>query len=330
MSHKKGKAAKKRSGKRNRGKGRLKAIVLFVVVICIVLFAVYSFCRYGQGKRKPATEIAWTEAPSQARTAKPKPQERNTGKNVPAKRKPETQPANHPTIPQIIDYTDLEYPVSYAAQPEQVIFHTGYTVSFNKNRKIPNWVSYELTIDEAVGTEKRYDKFVADPFVKEGTATTADYRNSGYDRGHMAPAADMKWSLAAMKESFYLSNICPQHPKLNQRRWKDLEDRVRKWAVADSAVIVICGPVAGEPVQYIGNGVAVPAGFFKVILSPYKKQPKAIGFLFGNKHCTQPLRSYAVSVDSVETVTRLDFFPSLPDGTENLLEAYVDTTYWKL
>ncbi|MDR0657552.1 MAG: DNA/RNA non-specific endonuclease [Mediterranea sp.] len=238
---------------------------------------------------------------------------------------------SYPSIPRATGYTGLEYPVSYSSQPEQIIVHAGYVVSYNKNRKIPNWVSYELTIDETMGKEKRYGKFMSDPLVKEGAVTTADYRNSGYDKGHMASAADMKWSNAAMKESFYLSNICPQHPKLNQRRWKDLENKVREWAIADSAVIVICGPVVNESPQCIGgNNVVVPHGFFKVILSLRKKQPEAIGFIFHNEHCVQPLRSYIVSIDSVETVTRLDFFSPLPDETEDRIEAYVDTAYWGL
>jgi endonuclease G len=332
MSHKKRKTAAKKSRKKSKKKRRFHAGVFFVIIICLLLIAtIYYFYRHEQEKRKPVSAPKQTEASIRTQTAELKPQRKNTHNETPAKRKPQTQTANVPSIPQIIDYTDLEYPVSYSSQPEQVIFHTGHVVSYNKNWKIPNWVSYELTIDETMGEEKRHDKFIPDPFVKEGAVTTADYRNSGYDRGHMAPAADLKWSNAAMKASFYLSNICPQHPKLNQRRWKDLENNVRKWAIADSAVIVICGPVVnGSPEHIGGNNVVVPHGFFKVVLSPYKKQPKAIGFVFDNKQCTQPLRSYVVSIDSVETITRLDFFSSLPDGIEAPLEAYVDTAYWGL
>jgi endonuclease G len=332
MSHKKRTITRKKPRKQHKKKKRFNAGAFFAIVICILLVAgIYRFYQYEQEKRDPVTASEQTEAPIRTKAAGPKPQEKKTNKETKAKKKPEARTANVPSIPQIIDYTDLEFPVSYASQPEQIIFHAGHAVSYNKNWKIPNWVAYELTIDETMGKEKRRDKFTSDPFVKEGTATTADYRHSGYDRGHMAPAADMKWSDAAMKASFYLSNICPQHPKLNQHRWKDLEDKVREWAIADSAVIVICGPIVNKSSQYIGNNnVVVPHGFFKVILSPYKKQPGAIGFIFDNEHCTQSLRSYIVSVDSVETITRLDFFSPLPDDIEDLLEAYVDTTYWGL
>ena len=106
---------------------------------------------------------------------------------------------------------DLEIPVSSVPRQEQIIHHKGYTVSYNKDLKIPNWVSYELTRQETKGKEKRSDNFIADPLVKGTIATNADYARSGYDKGHMAPAADMKWSPEVMKESFYFSNMCPYH-----------------------------------------------------------------------------------------------------------------------
>lgn len=114
----------------------------------------------------------------------------------------------------------MEIPVSLAPKQEQIIRHTGYTVSYNKDLKLPNWVSYELTRQETKGKEKRSNRFIADPLAIGTIATNADYTRSGYDKGHMAPAADMKWSPKAMKESFYFSNMCPQHPQLNRRGWK--------------------------------------------------------------------------------------------------------------
>ena len=115
---------------------------------------------------------------------------------------------------------DLQTPISLIPRQEQIIHHTGYIVSYNKDLKLPNWVSYELTREETKGKEKRSNRFITDPLVKGLIATNADYARSGYDKGHMAPAADMKWSPQAMEASFYFSNICPQHPQLNRRGWK--------------------------------------------------------------------------------------------------------------
>lgn len=66
---------------------------------------------------------------------------------------------------------DLEIPISLIPRQEQIIRHKGYTVSYNKDLKIPNWVSYELTRQETKGKEKRGDNFIADPLVKGAIAT---------------------------------------------------------------------------------------------------------------------------------------------------------------
>ena len=211
---------------------------------------------------------------------------------------------------------DLEIPISLIPRQEQIIRHKGYTVSYNKDLKIPNWVSYELTRQETKGKEKRGDNFIADPLVKGAIATNADYARSGYDKGHMAPAADMKWSPDVMKESFYFSNMCPQHPQLNRRGWKNLEEKIR-------------GPIIDKPSKTIGkNKVAVPERFFKVILSPFVKPARGIGFLFNNRQAVEPLSTYAVSIDSIEKLTHMDFFSPLPDEIENAVEANADYYQW--
>ena len=224
---------------------------------------------------------------------------------------------------------DLETPISLAPRQEQIIRHSGYTVSYNKDLKIPNWVSYELTREETRGKEKRGNRFITDPLVTGPIATNADYTRSGYDKGHMAPAADMKWSPEAMKESFYFSNMCPQHPQLNRRGWKNLEDKIRNWAIADSAIIIICGPIIEKQPKTIGkNKVAVPQRFFKVVLSPFAKPIRAIGFLFNNEQAVEPLSSYVVTVDSIESLTNMDFFAPLPDEIENKIEADANYSLW--
>lgn len=226
---------------------------------------------------------------------------------------------------------DLERPILITSRPEQIINHAGYSVSFNSEWHIPNWVSYELTQDETMGNLKRTDKFVIDPEVSSICATNEDYSHSGYDRGHMAPAADMKWNSTVMKECFYFSNMCPQKHSLNAGRWKTLEEKVRDWAQQDSAIVVICGPIVEKGYQTIGsNKVVVPQRFFKVILAPYSRSPKAIGFIMKNDKEALPLGSYAVTVDSVEKLTGMDFFSALPDDIENKVESNMNTSTWGL
>ena len=269
--------------KKSHSNNRLGCIIAIIVLIPI-LFGVYLYCQQinTQNNNEPQTDISL----------------------------------------QIPLGKDLETPIPLVPRQEQIIRHSGYTVSYNKDLKIPNWVSYELTREETKGKEKRGNRFIADPLVTGPIATNADYTRSGYDKGHMAPAADMKWSPEAMKESFYFSNMCPQHPQLNRRGWKNLEEKIRNWAIADSAIIIICGPIIEKQPKTIGkNKVVVPQRFFKVVLSPFAKPIRAIGFLFNNEQAVEPLSSYVVTVDSIESLTNMDFFAPLPDEIENKIEA---------
>ena len=111
-----------------------------------------------------------------------------------------------------------------------MIRHTGYTVSYNAETKIPNWVAWTLTPERFEETVSRYDKFLPDPEVVI-PVTTEDYKRSGYDRGHLCPAADNKWDEQAMRESFYMTNVCPQDHNLNRGDWKELEEACRDWTM---------------------------------------------------------------------------------------------------
>ncbi|MCC8037470.1 MAG: DNA/RNA non-specific endonuclease [Bacteroidales bacterium] len=224
---------------------------------------------------------------------------------------------------------DFEKVITAPGLPEQIINYKGMTVSFNASTHNPNWVAWELTRDEAAGEEPRSNKFHADPDV-HGCATPDDYRNSGFDRGHMAPAGDMKWSQKAMEESFTMTNICPQAKALNTGAWKKLEEKCRLWADRDSALVIVCGPVPGDPVDlYIGTSqVVVPQRFFKVILAPYANPPRGIGFIMPNERVEGGMQRAAVSIDEVERVTGHDFFSALPDSIENVIEAQCNFNLW--
>ncbi len=217
----------------------------------------------------------------------------------------------------------LEIPVYESARGGQVIKHLGYTVSYDADFKTPQWVAWELTAEEAQGEEPRYNKFQADPEVRGAKAYPNDYTNSGYDRGHMAPAADMKWSHEAMVESFYMTNVCPQNRNLNRGDWKELEELERTWAVRYGSVSIAAGPIyyTKTPERIGANKVAVPDAFFKVLLVGYPKQPKAYGFIFKNEAGSRALSYYQLTVDEVEKATGMNFFSKLPDEVENKIEA---------
>ena len=212
-----------------------------------------------------------------------------------------------------------------------IVVHTGYTVSFNSDWNIPNWVAYELTKEEVAGDEPRSEHFLPDPEISN-CPTTDDYKNSGYDRGHMAPAGDMKWSATAMKESFYLSNICPQNHNLNSGDWKSLEEHLRAMANQYDKVYIACGPIVSTSPKSIGkeHKVTVPAAFFKAVLRQKGDSWSAIGFMFSNEAGHKNLSTYAMSIEDLQIVTDLDFFYNLPDNIEEQVEATYFLSDWDL
>ena len=175
-------------------------------------------------------------------------------------------------------------------------------------------------------------KFDVDPAVR-GSAELADYRRSGYDRGHMIPAADVKWDAEAMRESHLLTNVCPQDHKLNAGAWATLESNCRQWARRDSAIIIICGPVLSDymprSIGRDGRVIPVPERFFKVLLAPYTTPPRGIGFLMANGPVGGGVQNAAVTIDEVEAVTGYDFFSALPDEIEDEVESQCAYHQWQ-
>jgi endonuclease G len=225
-----------------------------------------------------------------------------------------------------LNYESVMFPRGLS---DKVVKYKGYTAHFNKDLHIPNCVTYEITANETRGKRERSGNFERDESVT-GCPNWWDYRDSGYDRGHMAPAGDMKWDEQAMNETFYLTNVCPQDAALNAGMWNDIEIKVREWARRDKSLIVVTGPIMGKNQETIGQDIdiAVPEAFFKVILSPNTTPKKAIAFICPNRSCGGTMQSYAVSVDEVEKRTGMNFFNALPDEIENRIEATCNLNQW--
>ena len=195
---------------------------------------------------------------------------------------------------------------------DTLVRYDAFTVHFNSERGIANCAVYELVNNELNGTAERSDEFMADPGVK-GCPSPADYAGSGMDRGHLVPAADLKWSPNGMRQSFLLTNVCPMHKALNEGGWAKLEEKVREWTRRDSALLVFSGPVVSERDTTMADGhVTVPGAFYKVVVAPCVRPMRAVAFIYPNGHSGGRLRQYAVSIDEVERRTGLDFLPPCP------------------
>ena len=266
MAKRKGKAKSRK--KKSQGPSwvsviRRTFVLAALLVICFIgVLYVYNYLYPVSEKKTVVVEQKKPAAP--------------VSPSVPGEIKPSVPKAATFKIP-----ANAEIPKLQAKRSEQVIRHEGYTVSYNSDYKIANWVAYELTGEEAKSKKaERSNKFVPDPAVKGATATNEDYTRTGYDRGHLAPAGDMKWSAKAMRESFYFSNICPQKPGLNRGIWKELEEQSRLWAKDYGSLLIATGPVITDGMKQMGkNRVGVPGAFYKVICYVSGNEYKAIAFI---------------------------------------------------
>ena len=217
----------------------------------------------------------------------------------------------------------------------ELVDHGGFALDYAENWEQAAWVAYILNGDDLRGawTERR-NNFRSDPLVSTRSASDNDYRGSGYDRGHLAPFADFAWNAELADATFYMSNISPQDRAFNQGIWRELEELTRDWAKRDGRLYVVTGPVRSRPpLGYIGREeqVAVPAAFFKVLLDLEEPAQKGIGFVIPNAASDRPLTEYMVSIDSVESVTGLNFFPELmPADLEARIEAAARPGDWPL
>ena len=220
-----------------------------------------------------------------------------------------------------------------------------YKICYRETYEQPEWAAYLLTKEMLTKNSQRTNDFRPDPKISTGSATLADYRGSGYSRGHLAPAADFAYDSQAISETFYMSNMSPQTTDFNGGIWQELESQVRYWAKRFSRVYVISGPVlekkASEYKSIGANKVSVPEYYYKAILAPvYKnasdrsspedsKSVMVIGFIMPNELREDSIWNYAVSIDEIENRTGLDFFSILDDELEEKLENTVKTTPWQ-
>jgi len=214
----------------------------------------------------------------------------------------------------------------------ELVSHSYYKLCYSEKDEQPEWVAYMLTSDMVRNSNcKRSNNFRADAKVTTGSATPADYKNSGYDKGHMCPAGDMGFNCTAMSETFFMSNMSPQLPGFNRGIWKKLEELVRSWADAYDTIYVVTGPVLnGESTGRIGeNNVTVPKYYYKVVYKKTSSGGTCIALLLPNEASYNTLQNYVISVDSLEKLTQIDFFPVLPDNIENVIENKLNTEEWK-
>jgi endonuclease G, mitochondrial len=221
--------------------------------------------------------------------------------------------------------------------PTELVAHDGYVLRHSSTDKIPLWVCEFVEADQLTGKASRYNNFQPDPLLKPGQrAELTDYKGSGFDRGHQAPAGDQTKDARLKAETFYLSNMAPQVPAMNQQIWRELEDHVRHWMIGRGSGFIITGGMFYDPDEedphtahgvirhrVIGNGVSVPTHFYKIAVAKDSSgEWQTIGFVMENKAYKRPFQ-FADSikpVDWIEQRTGIDFMPNLSAQEEKRLE----------
>jgi endonuclease G len=211
----------------------------------------------------------------------------------------------------------------------QIVKHDYYTLSYNEKYEQAEWVAYELKKSYVRNGNFGRPYFIEDSKVKTGSADWRNYKKSGYDKGHLCPAGDMEFSNNAYNDTFFTSNISPQVHDFNDGVWNRLEQKVRYWATKYDGICVITAGVLQPNLKTIGQEkVLVPNYFYKILLDNSNGKYKMIAFLVPNAKSDRPLYDFVVSVDSIEKMTGIDFFPKLDDKTENSLEKNSDYKDW--
>lgn len=229
------------------------------------------------------------------------------------------------TVEQKTDIKTSFFPTSTTGQ---IIVHDNYSLSYNEYYEQAEWVFYELN-NQGIESNFKRPYFIEDPKVKTKSADYKNYKNSGYDKGHLCPAGDMKFSKKAFDETFYTSNISPQKSEFNGGIWNRLENKIRYWAGRNGRFYVVTGGVLNKGLKTIGKEkVAVPEYFYKILMQETNGNYKMIAFMMPNEMSSRPLFEYVVAVDEIEKLTGIDFFAILPDSIEIELEKSNDYKSW--
>lgn len=211
----------------------------------------------------------------------------------------------------------------------ELVRHDHYLLSYSEPYEQAAWVAYTLKREHLTSHDRERPFFVEDPKVRTRSAHWRNYKASGYDRGHLCPAGDRRFSEAAYNQTFYTSNISPQHPEFNAGVWNELEQQVRRWAREYGQVYVVTGGVLEPGLPRIGEeGVAVPRYFYKVVFRGEGAGAKALGFLVPNGPTGAAPEAFLTPLDRLESLTGIDFFASLPAAVQEALESGVETAHW--
>lgn len=352
----------KNKNSKKQNKGKKNNSVKFLIFVAVAIFGIMGFSRGKDNSKVQSTidtvkekvveqkeNLSKKTEQSENKTSTKKTNSKSEAKVSETTKTTKTDSNKTYTVGTVALKDKLEVPICIGhnnAKDHQIRNFTYYSICYRETYEQAEWSAYKLTSEQLVKNAGRTNDFRADPQIKTSSADVYDYKGTGYDRGHLTPAADMSFSEKAMSETFYMSNMSPQTGAFNRGIWQHLEAEVRNWAKKFGRVYVVSGPILEKPAskyEKIGvNKVSIPQFYYKVILAPLYADAKdtktpddaksitALGFILPNDACKgKKFWDYACSVDEVEKRTGLDFYSLLDDSAENAAEKSFDLTLWK-
>ncbi len=312
-------------GESKTGGGMIVKIGVFAAILAGLFWAFNQFS---------GSDVSFSEAVDKAEKVLGGTSDTNNTTKTDSGNKTKSEDSNttgEPGSPGIPSVPAKIFPTSTTGQ---IIEHEYFALSYSEKHEQPEWVVYELTKESLqIPNVDRSNNFRPDPKIRKASASWRDYRSSGYEKGHMAPAGDMAFSEEAMSASFLMSNMSPQISNFNGGIWRELEENVRDWAYRFGKVYVATGPVLTQGIrETIGsNEVSVPDLYYKIVLDPSLENHKAIAFIIPNEVSAKPIMDFAVSIDQVEELTGIDFFPEMirTEVLEDKLESRFNKNLWK-
>lgn len=212
----------------------------------------------------------------------------------------------------------------------EIVEHAYYALSYSEPHEQPEWVAYTLKKEHLTYDDRQRPYFIEDPKVSTKSADWKNYRGSGYDRGHLLPAGDRRFSEQAYNETFYTSNISPQDKQFNAGIWNRLEQKIRYWCKKYGDLLVVTGGVLEDDLIEIGDeDVDVPRMFYKIVLRGFDDNAQLLAFLIPAEESQEPLKNFLVPIDEIEIKTGIDFFEKQPEAWQSKLESQVDSSGWK-
>jgi endonuclease G len=243
------------------------------------------------------------------------------------------RPAASPHSPHL----EMGTPADADPSDDELMLKPQYALSYNRRRNGPNWVSWRLDAGDLGAVIRRRGRFLADALLPAGFYRVQhdDYRDSGYERGHLVPSHDRTRTAEDNRATFLLTNVLPQRGDLNGGPWERLERRCHDLAAKDDrALYQVAGGVFPERPETIGGGVAVPEAFFKiaVVLRPgqgaadVQPSTRVIAVIMPNLTGVRrtPWATYRTTVRAIERRTGYDFLSRVPAVIQEVIETRED------